>query len=346
MAKKKPEEKSPEDEIEDIVGEGVTASLSKKEWKDKSVAGVDLKDDDLISISCNSIKLDLALKRPFVEGSVVEIFGDNSTGKTTLALEVASNAMLLGKHVYFFDLERKLREAQLIMIKNFNRERFTVVYPDTGEEAVDMMHDCILSTPGCVIILDSVSGLLPEVENAEDASKQTMGVVARLCHKLIRKVTGIAARNKCLLIFLNHKTASMQAYGPSDTVHGGKAIVNRAAQRIEMTRNMSGLIKEGGDGEQVIGQMVRCRTIKNNVNRPFITVEVPIIYGKGIDSTLDMLQLARDMGIIPYSKGWFTIKVGEEEKRIRESVLYQMILTTEDLRQSITAQAKAMMGYV
>ena len=343
MAKKN-KDKSPEDEVEEILGEGVSASLGKKEWKEKSISGVELRDDDLISISCNSIKLDLALKRPFVEGSVVEIFGDNSTGKTTLALEVASNAMLLGKHVFFFDLERKLREAQLIMIKNFNRERFTVVYPDTGEEAVDMMHDCILSTPGCVIVLDSVSGLLPEVENAEDASKQTMGVVARLCHKLIRKVTGIAARNKCLLIFLNHKTASMQAYGPADTVHGGKAIVNRAAQRIEMTRNMSGLIKEG-EGEQVIGQMVRCKTIKNNVNRPFITVEIPIIYGKGIDSTLDMLQLARDMGIIPYNKGWYTIKVDGEDKNIRESQLYQMISSTEEMRTNIVTQAKAMMGY-
>lgn len=340
MAKKK----TPEEEVEEIVGAEAASALSKKEWKDKILSGTDLKDDDLISISCNSIKLDLALKRPFVEGSVVEIYGENSCGKTTLALEVASNAMLLGKHVYFFDLERKLREAQLIMIKNFNREKFTVVYPDTGEEAVDMMHECILSTPGCVIVLDSVSGLLPEVENAEDASKQTMGVVARLCHKLIRKVTGIAARNKCLLIFLNHKTASMQAYGPSDTVHGGKAIVNRAAQRIEMTRNMSGLIKNG-ESDEVIGQMVRCRTIKNNVNRPFITVEIPIIYGKGIDSTLDMLQMARDMGIVPYNKGWFTLKIGEEEKRIRESALYEMIATTEEMRKNIVTQAKAMMGY-
>jgi recombination protein RecA len=335
--------KTPEEEVEDIVG-GAAAALGKKEWKDKIISGAELRDDDLLSISTNSVKLDLALKRPFVEGSVVEIYGDNSTGKTTLALEVASNAMLMGKQVYFIDLERKLREAQLIMIKNFNREKFAVLYPDTGEETIDMMHELILSTPGCVIILDSVSGLLPEVEDAEDASKQTMGVVARLCHKLIRKVTGIAARNKCLLIFLNHKTASMQAYGPSDTVHGGKAIVNRAAQRIEMTRNMSGLIKKA-DGDEVLGQMVRCKVIKNNVNRPFISVEIPIIYGKGIDSTLDMLQLARDMGIVPYNKGWYTVQIDNEEKRIRESQLYEMITASDELRGNIVKQAKVMMGY-
>lgn len=335
--------KTPEEEVEDIVGASAIEALKKKEWKGKIISGLELRDDDLMSISTNSIKLDLALKRPFVEGSIVEIYGDNSTGKTTLALEVASNAMAAGKHVFFIDLERKLREAQLVMIKNFNREKFSILYPDTGEETIDMMHECIVSTPGCVIILDSVSGLLPEVEDAEGAAKQTMGVVARLCHKLIRKVTGIASRNKCLLIFLNHKTSSMQAYGPSDTVHGGKAIVNRAAQRIEMTRTMSGLIKNGQD--EVIGQMVKCKTIKNNVNRPFITVEIPIIYGKGIDSTLDLLQLARDMGIIPYNKGWFTIKIGNEERRIRESQLYEMLATDKELVDKVVKQAKAMMGH-
>lgn len=344
MAKKS--DKSVEEEVEEIVGAaGASALRSKKEWKEKVITGQELKDDDLLSISTNSAKLDLALKRPFVEGSIVEIYGDNSVGKTTLALEVASNAMLAGKHVFFFDLERKLREAQITMIKNFKREQFTVVYPDTAEETIDMMYECVISNPGCVIILDSVSGLLPEVESAEDASKQTMGVVARICHKLIRKITGPAARNKCLLIFLNHKTASMQMYGPSDTVHGGKAIVNRAAQRIEMTRTMSGLIKKG-DSDDVIGQMVRCRTIKNNVNRPFVTCEIPIIYGKGIDTTLDLLQLGRDMGILPYSKGWYTIHDEKgEEKRVRESQLYEMLQTDESMKSVVLKMAKAMMGY-
>jgi recombination protein RecA len=340
MAKK---EKSAEDEANEIIG--AAALALKKEWKEKMVSGEDFRDKNLLSISTNSPKLDLALGRPFMEGSIVEIYGDNSTGKTTIALEVASNAMLMGKQVFFIDLERKLREAQIVMIKNFKRELFTILYPDTAEETIDMMHECIASTPGCVIILDSVSGLLPEVEDAEDAAKQTMGVVARICHKLVRKITGIAARNKCLCIFLNHKTASMQMYGPSDTVHGGKAIVNRAAQRIELTRTMSGLIKKGDKSDDVIGQTVRCRTIKNNVHRPFITCEIPIIYGKGIDTVLDHIQLAKDMGIIPYANGWYSLaQENGEVKRVREADLYEMMSNDKKLQESVFETAKKMLG--
>lgn len=339
MAKK---DKTAEDEADEIIG-GAALAL-KKEWKEKIVNGEDFKDKNLLSISTNSPRLDLALGRPFMEGSMVEIYGDNSTGKTTIALEVASNAMLMGKRVFFIDLERKLREAQIVMIKNFKRELFTILYPDTAEETIDMMYECIASTPGCVIILDSVSGLLPEVEDAEDAAKQTMGVVARICHKLVRKITGIAARHKCLCIFLNHKTASMQMYGPSDTVHGGKAIVNRAAQRIELTRTMSGLIKKK-DSDDVIGQMVRCRTIKNNVHRPFITCEIPIIYGKGIDTALDHILLAKDMGIIPYANGWYTIKdENGEDKRVREDTLYAMMSEKPELQKLVFDTAKQMLG--
>jgi recombination protein RecA len=323
---------------------GEIDELLTKEWKDKIVSGENFLDKDFKSISTSSLKLDFALGRPFLEGSIVEVFGDNSVGKSTLALEVSSNAMLMGKRVFYIDLERKLREAQIKMIKNFNRELFTVIYPDTGEETINMMYKCITEFPGSVLVLDSVSGLLPEVEEAEDASKQTMGVVARLCHKMIRKVTGPAARNKCLLIFLNHKTASMQMYGPSDTVHGGKAIVNRSAQRIEMTRNMSGLIKDKGEDGEVIGQMVRCRVIKNNLNRPFISCEIPIIYGKGIDSDLDLFQLACEIGVLnTESKGWYESSVEGYTGKKRQSDVLELIQTDATFKAGLVAQVTAVM---
>lgn len=315
----------------------VNAEDFRKEWRDKIVKGIDFKDSDLKSISTGSIKLDWALKLPFLEGSIIEVYGPNQSGKTTLALEVCANGMKMGKRAFYMDLERKLREAQLNMISEFHKEDFTILYPDTGEETVNMMHELILAYPGSVIVLDSVGALLPEVEDAQGAENQTMGLVARLTAKLIRKVTGIAARNKCTLIFINHLTATMAMFGKKETTKGGKAIKDRAAQRIEMFCPSAGKIKDSnGD---IIGQMVRCKVEKNNVNRPYITVEVPIIFGKGIESSLDMLQFAKDLGILPYQKGWYSVSLnGEEPKRMREAQVLELITADEEFKESVKSR--------
>jgi len=307
----------------------------EKKWKDKIIDGISLKDDDLKTISTSSVRLDLALGRPFVEGSIVELFGENSVGKTTLALEVATNAQKLGKHVFFIDLERKLREAQLNMVAGLDKSKLSIVYPDTGEETVDIMEEFVKGIPGCVVILDSVSALLPEVEDTEDASKSLPASIARLCAKMIRKITGPAARNKCLVVFINHITSTLAMYGPKDTVKGGRAIGDRASQRIHMSRAMSDLIQDG-DGN-IIGQRVKCKIIKNNMNRPFLTAEVPIIYGKGIYKELDMFELAKDVGIIDSSsKGW--VKYGEKNYRANE--LLEVFSKDESIRNEIMGKIK------
>jgi len=321
-----------EKEISKIIGFDV--ATVKKEWKDKIKLGNEFRDDELQHISSGSIKLDWALKRPFLEGQLVEIFAPNATGKTTLALHVCKNAMKMGKLVFYVDLERKLREAQIEMIPGFERERFTIIYPDTGEEAMNMMHELITDYPGCLVILDSVGGILPEVEDAEDYEKQSRALVARLCAKLIRKITGITARNKCVVVFLNHLTATMAMYGQAETTHGGRAIRNRCAQRIELKNLASGAIKRG---EDKIGQMVKATVVKNNVNRPFITVEFPIIYGSGIDEELDILQFAKDLGILPYKNGWYMVQRPEmeEPKRMREKDVLELLKDDLVFRQEI-----------
>ncbi len=326
-----------EKELNKIVGFDV--KNLKKEWQKKVKLGEDFSDDELLHVPTGSTKLDWALRRPFLEGQLVEIFAPNATGKTTLALHVCKNAMKMGKLVFYLDLERKLRESQIEMIDGFTRDKFTIVYPDTGEEAMNMMHELITDYPGCVIILDSVGAILPEVEDAEDYEKQSRALVARLCHKMIRKITGITARNKCIIVFLNHLTATMAMYGKAETTHGGRAIPNRCAQRIQLKNLASGAIKKG---DEKIGQMVIATVVKNNVNRPFITVEFPLIYGRGIDESLDMLQFAKDLGIIPYKNGWYIIHRPDmpEPKRMREKDVLDMIKNDETFKTEITDQIK------
>ncbi len=335
MAKKKATGADGEEEKEEA---GDLNSKLSKEWKGKFLSGGELQDNSLTSISTSSVKLDWALGGLY-EGSIVELYGDNATGKSTFSLEVASNAIKLGKKVYYVDLERKLREAQINMIRDLDKAGLSIMYPDTAEEALNMMEEVVRSVPGCVVILDSVSGLLPEVEDAEDASKVTMGTVAKFCAKMIRKLTGIACKNKCLLLFLNHKTASMQMYGPSDTVHGGKAISNRASQRIELSRTMGQLIK-GPDGETVIGQVVKCKVVKNNVKRPFITVEVPIIYGQGIARELDTFEFAVELNVIDGTKkGWY----GWKDQSLRKDEVLLKLLQDEAFKKEVVDEIKKVM---
>ena len=312
-------------------------TILKKEWKDKVKKGHDFKDDELRHISTGSVKLDWALKRPFIEGSMVEIFGPNAVGKTTLALEVCSNAMKMDKLVFYIDLEYKLREVQLNMIDGFERDKFAILYPDTGEEAMNMMHELMITYPGCVIVLDSVGGLLPEVEDAENFEKQSMGLVARLCHKMVRKLSGINSRNKCVTIFLNHLTSTMAMFGKPTTTHGGKAIRNRAAQRIELFAAAADKIKVG---EDVLGQRVRATVIKNNVYRPYIKVKFPIIFGKGIDSELDILEFCRDLGIITKAGGWYTLETDGEEEKYREVQFKEKLKEEPEFKEDILNRIK------
>lgn len=335
MAKKKSLEYKPATD-KDILG---FAEQVLKDWGRQAIHGIDIRDKDIKVISTGSTKLDWALGRPFVEGSINEIHGKNGSGKTTLALEVAASATQLGKPVYFFDLERKLTESQINMISRLKRELFWRIRPDNGEDAVNKVHECVSNVPGCVIIFDSLTQMLPEVEDAEGAEKQTMGTVARLAAKMIRKINGPVERNRCMVLFISHITTKINMYTSGEPTKGGKAVPDIAAQRVKLKRLASNLIKD--DDGNVIGQMTQCEVIKNNQSIPFRNVEVPIIYGKGISRSLDLLQLARDLGVIDYHKGWY--KETPEGKGIRESVLLQKISHNADYRNEILAKVKELL---
>lgn len=320
-----------------------------KEWGRQVIHGDDINDEELACISTRSVKLDCILGRPFVEGSINEIYAKEGTGKTTLALEVAASAIELGKPVFYFDLERKLTESQINMIKKLDKSLFWRIRPDNGEDAVNKVHKCISEVPGCVIIFDSITQMLPEVEDAEDAEKQTMGVVARLAAKMVRKINGPTERNRCMVLFISHITTNMNPYASGDTTKGGRAIPDIAAQRVRLSRTNSSLIKDKDTGE-IIGQMTKCKVIKNNQAVPFREVEIPIIYGSGIDRCLDLLQMARDLCIIDYVNGWYRyIEIEDMDKENpsfinkRESEMLEIIKLNREYREAVIKRVKELL---
>ena len=314
----------------------------------KVAFGENIDDSKLDSISTGSFKLDWALGMPLVEGSINELYGSEQTGKTTLALEAAASAIKMGKPVFFFDLERKLRESSMNMIKGLTgdaRKLFTRIRPDTGEEAVDLVNSCIMDFPGCFVIFDSVSAMMPEVEGAESASKQSMGKVAKLCWTMLRKNLGPTERNRCCILFISHISPKLNPYQTGDNKKGGKAISNLASQVIKLKRTSSDILKDSKGNPY--GQMTQCEVIKNNMARPFRKVSIPLIWGKGIDKALDLAQLARDLCVIEYSNGWYITDYGTEDgetKRMREADLLEILRTDKVYREKIITMVKELLG--
>jgi len=314
------------------------------EWGPQVVFGLDIRNEDNKAISTNSFKLDWALTKPFVEGTINEIYGEEGTGKTTMALELASSATQMGKMVFYFDLERKLVKAQIDMMPRLKRDLFWRIRPDNGTDAVNKVLRCVTEAPGCVVIFDSLSQLLPEVEDAEDAAQKQMGEIARLAAKMVRKIVGPVERNKCTVIFISHITTNMNPYASGDTTKGGKAVRDIAAQRVRLSKRIADMIKDANGN--IIGQMTICKVIKNNQGVPYREVTVPIMYGKGIDRHLDIIQMARDVGVLEYSTGWYKYIWDDcpEGKNKREAEMVEILKTNAEYAKKIITQVMDVIG--
>lgn len=320
-----------------------------KKLGSKVCYGENINDSELGWISTGSLKLDWALTKPLVDGSVNEIYGAEQVGKTSLALEIAASAVAQGRPVFFFDLERKLRESSLNSVPGLsgeNRTLFTRIRPDTGEESVDLVHDCIMEFPGCLIIYDSVSAMMPEVEGANSASQQTMGKVARLCWTMLRKNMGPAERNKCVLLFISHIAPKLNPYQTGDNKKGGNAISNLASQIIRLKRTKSDLFTDAGGTP--IGHHIQCEIIKNNMGVPFRKVTVPLVWGRGIDKTLDLLQAASELCIIEKSGAWYYVpgkNEGDDNISIHgEKKLLSFIKENDWIRDKLSSMVTEILG--
>jgi recombination protein RecA len=291
-------------------------------------------------ISSGSISVDAALGvGGFPRGRVVEIFGPESSGKTTIALQVIAEAQKAGGIAAFIDVEHALDPTYARKL-GVDIDNLLVSQPDYGEQALEITNTLTSSGQIDVLVVDSVAALVPKAELDGEMGDSHMGLQARLMSQALRKLTGVVSKSRTCLIFINQIREKIGVmFGNPETTTGGRALKFYASVRVDIRR-----IAAIKDGDTVVGNRTKVKVVKNKVASPFREAEFDIIYGEGISKEGDLLDLGVAQNLVEKSGSWYSYK-GDRIGQGRENAR-QFLKDNPDIRQTLDTELRKLLGLI
>ena len=283
------------------------------------------------ALSTGSLALDLALGIGGVpRGRIVEIYGPEASGKTTLALHIVASAQQSGGTAAYIDVEHALEPAYAGAL-GVDIDDLLISQPDTGEQALDICESLVRSGSVDVVVVDSVAALVPRTELEGEIGDSSVGVLARLMSQAMRRLAGCISKNNCTVVFINQLRQKIGViYGSPETTPGGLALKYYASVRIDVRR-----VEQLKLGSEIVGSHTRAKVIKNKVAPPFKEAEFDIMYGEGISRIGEVVDLAVKLRIIDKAGAWYTV----EDNRVQgRDGTKSFLLDHPDIRQRVEAE--------
>jgi len=268
------------------------------------------------AVSTGSLNLDLALGiGGLPRGRIIEIYGPESSGKTTLALSTVAQCQKLGGVAAFIDAEHALDPVYAKKL-GVDTENLLISQPDYGEQALEITDKLVHSGAVDIIVVDSVAALVPKEEIDGNMGDKNMALQARLMSQALRKLAGSISKTSCMVIFTNQLRSSMAMYGAPETTTGGKALKFYASVRIDIRKT-----ETLTEAKEAVANRIKCKVVKNKVAPPFKVAEFTMVFGEGIDHGGEVLDIATDMGIIKKSGSWFSYngeRIGQGKEAVKK----------------------------
>ena len=313
-------------QIEKQFGKGSIMKLGEKVY------------DNMEVIPTGSLSLDIALGvGGYPKGRIIEIYGPESSGKTTFALHAIAQAQKEGGYAAFIDAEHAL-DPKYAKALGVDVDNLILSQPDTGEQALEIAEQLVRSNAIDIVVIDSVAALVPKVEIDGDMGDSHVGLQARLMSQAMRKLSGVISKTNTVAIFINQIREKVGVmFGSPETTSGGRALKFYASVRLDIRR-----VEQIKNGTDVIGNLTRVRVVKNKVAPPFKVVDVDLIYGKGVSKEAEILDMAVNYEIINKSGSWFSYndeKLGQGRENIK-----QFLKDNPNLREEILNKIKEKLG--